>query len=289
MELAIRPVDAAREAFDDWKGDFQKYLMPSLEFCLDALIYSSITSLIMIPIVFIFIFPMLLMGNPEEGFDPSLFMLVYIPIYLFSSLIGLIGRSILEGGMVRVVRKMQDGGNYSFFDIVKAGWKDKWKYLKIEFSCYIFQVGVILGITIVPTTVIALIMFVFIESHLLLLICLILLLFVLMMTAIALIPLMIFFIPMTFIAFTYNMNEETGGVGSTRKALNYMWGNKKDTFILGGIFYLFGIVGSMVPGVGILLISAGNIFMYQIMCKMFPKGKKASSFKSDKKFTIVRS
>ncbi len=78
-------------------------------------------------------------------------------------------------------------------------------------------------------------------------------------------------IPLTFLAFTYDLRENTGAIRSVGKAISFMRANKKQTFILGGMFYIGVMIGSSIPFIGILVSAAANLFMYDMMLEIVPQ------------------
>lgn len=268
MKAEMSAQDAVGQVFEEWKNDFSKYLIPSVEFFLvlfiSILLLSTISTIIYLIILVPYIF-----YSASDGMD--YFIILYsiqMVTSLITNIIAMIIRAILQGGTIRTVRNMQGGNDYDFFDIVKTGWKGKWSFIKIVFTVAVTRSLIALLIFTLP-------LIVFIPAFILItysnpifapLFVIVFLLFILVVAFL----ISVILIPMEFFSFTSNLNEGTGGIKSVSNALSYMRSNFKDWITLAGVFLLFGLVGGIIPYVGLLIQSAGYVFMYQALCRMFP-------------------
>lgn len=266
--MGSEAVEVLKQVKTMWMSDFKKYLVPALELMVDLLIMMFTIMLLTIPLYFLSI-PLVIFIDSQTLWISVAVIPFFILLYLLFFFLALIGRSIIDGGTVKVTDSLMRGEEYRFWDILRKGWAGKWQYMKLELSIMLVQMGIIYGfLGLVALLAIPLVILVIAEP-----LWVPILVMIVIVAFVVLLPISIFLIPLPFFSFSIHHREDKGAFRSVSTALKFMLHRKKDTFILGGVFYLVILIGSYIPGLGILVQSCANIFMYQCALLIFPEKK----------------
>lgn len=260
-------IPVLKDTSNRWRDDPKKYILASLEYAADLLIFTAIMFVIFLPLFFLLIF--LQLTYFDDTFSAGyilLRVLLQAAIYPLAFLV----RAILNGGSIATIDSFNKGEQYRFFDVLRRGWKGKWDYIRVQFSVGIFMFLLVIILLFPLIASIALIIL-FIDNVAATMVIILMIMVLALLVLLLMIPLYIFLYPLIFISFMHNHRERIGGIASVRRSLRWMMENKKKTFIFGGVYFIGTIIVGYIPLVGILFLGALNLFMFDMTLNMFPE------------------
>jgi hypothetical protein len=256
-----------KETFNSWKEYPRKYILASLEYTADMLIFTAIMILVYLPLFFLLFF--LQITYFEDAFSAGyIFLRILIQVALYPT--AFLGRAILNGGSISTIDSFNKGEEYRFFDVLRRGWKRKWDYIRVEFAVGIFMF-LLIFVLISPLVASILLAILVIENIAATLVIILMIMVLVLLLMVLMIPLFIFLYPLIFLSFMHNHRDRIGGIASVRRSLKWMMANRKKTFIFGGLYFIGTILVGYIPFAGILLAGALNLFMFDMTLRMFPK------------------
>lgn len=276
-------IDVLRWTFNRWKDDPWNYLLPSLEYFVDLMVVMMIVLCLTVPFSLYLEFSGLFhteSGNPTLTF----FILNYGFQFLLS--IGMLFiRGMLNGGGIMTISKLKAGEEYNFFDLLKAGWKKKWTFLKIEATLYLLMMGIFL-VVLVPFVIIMVIMIVAIESNSIgigILLLFLIMALLMLVVAILLIPVSMLYYPLFFLTYAFNNEYGTGGRKSVRRSLKWMNANRKQAMLFGLLFFAGSMLMSAIPFAGLIFVGVLQLFSMDIASQIIPNEHRQRFISSSKR------
>ncbi len=261
MGKEIDGMEIVNRVKDVWMKDPGKYLLPALEYMLITMIFSVLISTILTPFFLIPVIPVYFIVEYQAYWMIILVVVFFIIFFIFIFGISIFFNGIMIGGTSVVSRRMWKGKDYKFFDIWKYGWKGRRKFIPIAGATLFSQIGIMM----IVRSILSLLVLPF---YLLMLIDPILILIPIVMSLlvwILLIPVSVFFFTYPYLTFTYHRRYRTGSWDTIKGTLRFMRKNKRLVMLYGALFYLFQICASFIPTLGILIISAGTIYLHQCL------------------------
>ena len=160
-----------------------------------------------------------------------------------------------------VAKRMMKGEKYEFLDIVKTGWKNRKRVIPLAGATLLTQIGISNIVSIVLFMIVLPFFFlVFLHP-----IFFIIPLFLFMVVYVLMIIFSIFLLPFPYLTFTYQQKYKTTAWKSVQGSLKFMMKEKKTVFQFGVFMYLVQMVGSLVPGLGMIVTFASILYVHQCL------------------------
>ena len=261
MGKEIDGMEIIKRVKEEWKKDPGKYLLPALEYMLITMIFSGLLSSILTPLILLPVIPIYFIVEYQAYFMIIFVVIFFIILFLFIFGISIFINGIMIGGTSVVSKRMWRGKKYNFFDIWRSGWKGKRKFIPIAGATLFSQ----LGIMMIIRSIFSLMVLPFYLLMLIDPIWILIPIFLSLLVWILMVPISIFFFTYPFMTFTYHQKYRTGSWDTIKGILRFMRKNKRLVMLYGALFYLFQICASLIPTIGILLVSAGTIYLHQCL------------------------
>ncbi len=269
----MRAYKIAQEAFGLWKKDIGKYILPSAEYYLAAMVVSfllvfgllGIMSVLIILSIVGLLGGFLLSGGPF-GFGflsiilfPFLLLLVFIVLYPFLIVVMSFVNGILNGGLSRAVLNIMTGRDTKFGDVIKTGWKDRWSFMKVE----LLKMVIILVVSIVPIVAVSII------AIPILIVPFIGFFFYYILIWMMSIALGMVIIPFHYLPYIYYWKEGGRGWDTLSASIKFMSEHWREALGLGFLYQVAAMVLMMVPGLGMLLALLAPAFLFTCLSLLY--------------------
>lgn len=260
----MKAFDIAKEAYQIWKRDVPKFLVPSAEYYVIAMVLGSLLAFGLLGLfsVVLIISMIVLIGGGIISSDPIAFfflllllpfilmltMLVVMPlVILFSAFMN----GILLGGLSKSVLSGLEGASPRFGDVLKVGWRERYPLFKLELlKLVLVLVIVLLPIFILSFVMAPILLFPFLGAMVYYLFIMVLTVAIGTITA-----------PLQFLPYILYWREGRRGWGAIKRSLSFIWAHYEEALGLGLLYQLSTLVLVMVPGVGIIVALLGPAFL----------------------------
>ncbi len=275
----MRAYEIAKEAFGLWKRDIGRFIVPSAEYYLIAMLVASVLVfgiMAMMMVIMLLSIIGLMSGLFFDG-GPSLFiisllllpfmmLLVFFVLFPIIMVIMSFVNGILNGGMSKAVLTVMSGNIPRFGDVSRTGWNDRWSFMKME----LLKIAIILVVTFVPYmfTSFMLVFVIFIPFFGFLLYYLIILV---LTTAIGIVT-----VPLHYLPYVMWWKEGRRGWDAVSSSISFMKEHWRETLGLGLLFQAANLVLMMVPGLGMVLALFGPAFLFTCFYLLY-EGKRGQS------------
>jgi len=261
MEKRVTGIEIITIVKDEWVNDFRRFLIPSLELMVIALMMVLPIILIAIPLSYIPFIMIYFIAEQQMVILIPLMILFSILFYVFIILFSIVVNGVIIGGTTVVSKRVWERGEYQFFDILKTGWKHRKKFIPLAGATILTQI-------LIGNIVSLCIMIVIAPFFFLAMIHPALIVIPMMLFFLAYIPLIVFnlfFMTFPYVTFTYYYRNKTRPWDSVKGGLRFMMRNKGMCLLFGGFIYIIQMISSILPGLALFTSPASIVFIHQCL------------------------